>query len=952
MLPAIPSSGRLWHPFRRMVWTALSLLILLAVPDLIVELWFLDSLGQGRVFITNFTAQLGLFSLGGGLVFVAATLPARRYAVSAGLRRGVIHGGAWLGLFAGWLLARRYLVFLLAISGGSFGETDPLFGTDVGFYVFHLPAIEILLTLLISLGAIGCLSTLVGRWDELSSMGLLGSGRPTRWSDVGAMVTPGFNVCALAVGLGFVVRTFLARYGLLLADNEPSGVRVGAEFLDVEGLFSTLNLIYLSSVVELGLVATVGFSLLRISRACDPSKGSATEDLAPSVWLSLARPARIVTLLLSVELLFYCSVVVRDHVFVAPNEPSIQLPYIERHMDATLRGYRLDRMRTVPWTLPSEPLPAEALLASRTVRNAPLLPSWVSSLEEPPDIQHFERVQATESTLVYGPMLQIYGQEQQLRPYYEFISVDGVRYTVGGERRMYVSAVRELPSVAFAGAQEWLRYWGSGALMYTHGMGLVMSPVNELNPEGGPIYTVGDVPPTSTEPLFDVEPRVYIGEGAKDDYILTQVRALREFDHATSQFRTEYAYPADAADGIPVSSWFRRLVLAVHTGDVTAFLFSRFIDHERTRVHLHRTPISRARRVAPFLFLDSNVYAFAAGGGISWMINGLTTTDRYPYSFREVLGDKADERAVEPFPERTINYAEDAVKVTVDAFSGAVHLYQISDDPIVEAWAHVYPGLFLPRSSMPAEVEAQMTYPPQWFHIQFDDIYKRYHQRHPIEFYNVEDLWDDADEVLGSIGRGLTEFGTTDQMTFSYEGHNLLIDPSDLAPGWSEAPSDDLQFALMMPFTPEGARNLRALVLAFQDPDRYGELVNLRIPQGEFVLGPEQADAYIDVDAQVNQQITLWVRHGSEVVRGHTLLLPVRGDLLYVEPLWIVSLQNELPQIKLFSVVYRGRTAMATSLSEAIRLLDVSEAEEQRANELPWLREAGGVGGADAPVGR
>ena len=143
----------------------------------------------------------------------------------------------------------------------------------------------------------------------------------------------------------------------------------------------------------------------------------------------------------------------------------------------------------------------------------------------------------------------------------------------------------------------------------------------------------------------------------------------------------------------------------------------------------------------------------------------------------------------------------------------------------------------------------------------------------------------------------------------------------------------------MMPFTPEGARNLRSLVIAQQDPDHYGELLNLRIPQGVFIPGPEQADTSIDNDAQVNQQITLWVRHGSEVVRGHTLLLPVDGDLIYVEPLWIISLQNRLPQLKLFSVVYRNRTTMAVTLEDALWMLESTEAEEQKANELPWFQE-------------
>jgi hypothetical protein len=144
---------------------------------------------------------------------------------------------------------------------------------------------------------------------------------------------------------------------------------------------------------------------------------------------------------------------------------------------------------------------------------------------------------------------------------------------------------------------------------------------------------------------------------------------------------------------------------------------------------------------------------------------------------------------------------------------------------------------------------------------------------------------------------------------------------------------------MLMPFTPEGARNLRSLVVALQDRGNYGRLLNLRVPQGEFLHGPEQADTMIDNDAQVNQQITLWVRHGSEVIRGHTLLLPVGGDLMYVEPLWISSLQNELPQIKLLSVVYRGRTTMGTSLEQAIRSLGISEADEQEASELPWFKE-------------
>jgi uncharacterized membrane protein (UPF0182 family) len=280
------------------------------------------------------------------------------------------------------------------------------------------------------------------------------------------------------------------------------------------------------------------------------------------------------------------------------------------------------------------------------------------------------------------------------------------------------------------------------------------------------------------------------------------------------------------------------------------------------------------------------------------------------------------------------------VKATVDAFTGEVHFYKIADDPIIRAWAKCFPGLFEPDRVMPASVRAQLNYPLQWFHLQFDDIYKRYHMRNPIEFYNVEDLWDDADEVIGSLGRGLEEYGTKDEMTFSYEGYNALVDPADLPPGANAGTPGDLQYAMLMPFTPEGGQNLRALVMALQDPGSYGRLIDLRVPQGVFIPGPEQADTIIDTDSQVNQQIALWIRHSSEVIRGHTILIPVAGDLIYIEPLWISSIQNHLPEIKLYSVVYKGRGVMSTSLEHALAQLDSTEASEQGENTLPWFESA------------
>ncbi len=937
--PWIASPALLWRSLRFWIWTVVVVLVASAIPDLIVDYWFFDSVGKSRVFWTMLNAQFALFAITWLVFCLADYLPIRQYAVSPALRNAAIHLGSWSGLFAGWLVSQHWTKLLLLRHQQTFGQTDPVFGHDIGFYVFVLPALSALFGILAAAGLDTAMAFVVGRWDQLRVNGLFARQDLTFWDKAGLIVTPGLNFALTLMGASLVALTFLSRYYLLLKANEESGVRVGAEFLDVEGVVSTLNFINVSLAVELGLMLAIGLALARIGRhyraVVDAHQ---TGEQGPRRRVAIRGPLLIGAALLSVELLFFAGVVVRQYVFVRPNEPTIQLPYITRHMDATLKAYRLNHVESVEWSPPDKRLRAAEINASETLKNAPILPPWVSRLEAPPDIQHLRRINLSQDLTVYGPTLDIFRQEQSLRPYYDVLSVDAVRYDVDGQKRMYASAVRELPSRAFLGPKEWLRHWGSAALMYTHGFGLIMAPVNELDAEGRPVYSAYDIPSKTSHPQFAApEPRIYYGEGMKDDYVLTNIRHLAELDYPDDQFRVTGVFPQTVSAGIPVDSIVKRVVLALKTKDLTAFLFSSFIDHGRTRVHVYRTPMRRVARMAPFLFVESNPFAFISDDRIQWMVNALTTTDMYPYSLREVLGDKADERAIERFPERLINYGEDSVKITMDAFSGDVHFYQITDDPIVRAWAHCFPDLFEPVAKVPEPVRAQLTYPLQWFHVQFDDIYKRYHMRDPIEFYNVEDLWDDADEVLGSLGPGLEEFGTQDEATFSYEGYQALVDPADLPAGTAAGPPGRLQFAMFMPFTPEGQRNLRSLIVAFQDPGAYGRLLDLRVPQGVFVPGPEQADTIIDTDSQVNQQIALWMRHASEVIRGHTILVPVKGDLVYVEPLWISSIQNRLPEVKLYSVVYRGRCVMATTLSAAIEYLDSPEAIEQRDSTLPWF---------------
>ncbi len=898
------------------------------IVDLFVQYWFIQSLGFRTIFWTNLQAAATLFVIGGGVFAAATGVPLRRYAGSAGLRRAALHLAAWAWIVGGWLAAGYYEEYLLALHGGVFGRADIVFGNDIGFYVFRLPFVWTILGIAWLASLLGMVTVLVARHDSLTINGVLSRGEVGPAARLGLMMNPAFYVLFCTFGLLGAFATYLTRFGLLYRDNEPSGIRGGAEYLDVVGVFSTVNAIWVTVLVEVGITLLVGYKLYRLYKHYRPIEVADAADTARLLFRPLVV---VVGGLLAVDAAFFVGVAIRDRVVVIPNEPFIQKPFIEHHMAATVAAYQLADVRVVAWEPPDVALTPKRLLASLTVQNAPILPGYSAYIEsKSPDLQHALRYEITKTTMFYAPMLEVYEQQQQLRPYYRFIGVDAVRYHIDGKKKMFVSAVREIPSDRVVGPQDWLKNWGTATLLYTHGMGLVVSPANEVDVSGSPLYTVSGIPPRTSETVFEGEPRVYYGEGGTGTYVLTNIRHLQEFDYATAQFRAEYRLPESLQTGVRIDSRFKRLVFALWSltrsgSDFTAFLFSDFIDRESTRIHLNRSPLERVSAVAPFLFLDdASIYAVVAERRLMWMINALTTSDGYPYSLRAQLGDKASDRAPSElqFPTRQINYAEDSTKVTIDAQTGEIAFYKITDGPIVDAWEHIYPDLFRTGSSMPKSIEAHLTYPLQWFHIQFDDVYKRYHQGNYLEFYNLEDLWDDADEVLGPIGVGLTSFGNSDESTFSVEGTHMLIDPGDL-PDSGIGSRGELEFAMLMPFTPEGARNLRSLIVALQDPGSYGELYSFRIPQGTFIPGPEQADAMIDADPSVNQQLTLWVRHGAQVVAGHTLLLPVGGDVLYVQPIFVKSTQNAIPQLRLFCVVYKGRVTMASSLEEAIRLLEV-----------------------------
>lgn len=904
-LPQAPPAGRVWSRALVLAGVALGVWVLDRVADVLMDYWLLESLGYEDVFWTNFSTEAVLFAVAFTAFGAAVAAPAFAERLSRRARRRAMGVGAMVGILAGVALAGQYREFLVLLEGHAFGREDPVYGNDIGFYVFDLPAIRTIVEELLLVSAVGVVASaacaLIGDRGRVRHPGL---GRIRR--TLGRAASPLTLTFAALAGVLLAAEVWLERYQLLTKDNTDSSIPAGAQALDVSGFFSTKNLLIVEALATLG--ATVGvLVLLRAMR-----RAVTRED--ETGWLrttTLRRVALTFAPGLAVTLLFLVGVTLRDDLEIQPNEPVVQLRYIDRHIKATNTAFGMERVEIKPFTPASgdDPKPLlEDVMRSPTVVNAPLWPGYHSRLERQVDPEYLERIllKGGDPT-IYGPTMQTYAQQQKLRPYYDFMDVDTVRYEVDGQPRLFASAVRELPLVE---PQPWLAWWGQRFVVFTHGSGLVMSLLSGVSPEGYPQYASRDIPPKVDDPRLAVRnPAVYYGEGA-GSMAYSNVERVQEHDFPTAEGRAEVSYPADVAAGVHLDSPLKRAVFGWKSRQFLEIFFSDLVDDD-TRVHYFRTPLERLERVAPFLWGDTDPYAVADGDRIRWMINGLTTSDRYPYSASAELGDKSDVRTPTPRDTRTVNYAQDSVKAVVDAYTGDVDLYQWRREPVVDTWADIYPSLLKSRDAMPDSTAEQVQYPVQLMHAQFDDLYVYSHMKDPLTFFSQEDLFDDGDEVVGPL---LSE---GESVNFSIEPYYWLAETGGRSPLPRAAPPT--QFAMSTVFTPENALNLRAIITAYMEGRDYGRLSMLEVPKGEFHPGPEQADAAIDQDPFISQQIALWSRRGLEVIRGHTTPLIVGRELFYVEPLFVRSVQNPLPQLERVVVVFRGDAFMGRTLRDALR---------------------------------
>ena len=562
--------------------------------------------------------------------------------------------------------------------------------------------------------------------------------------------------------------------------------------------------------------------------------------------------------------------------FVKPSELQLEAPYIQRNIALTREAYNL-RQITV------KPFPAEQGLT-------------------------FQSLQDNRGTIDnirlwdWQPLMDTYAQLQEIRTYYRFLDVDIDRYQIDGAYRQVMLAARELaPSLLSANAQTWVNLH----LLFTHGNGVVMSPVTEKSTEGLPNFYLKDIPPVSSGGPAITEPRIYFGQST-NGYVIVK-GSTPEFDYPKGKDNVYANY--DGADGIAIGGAAWRSLFSWQFDDVN-ILLSRYLTSE-SRIMLHRNIQDRIETLAPFLQLDHDPYVVISDGRLYWIQDAYTTSDWFPYA--QPTGD--------------INYIRNSVKVVIDAYNGTVTFYVMDTaDPVIATYRRIFPELFKPFAAMPADLQRHIRYPEDLFRLQALQ-YRAYHMDTPEVFYNREDLWQFPREPTTSDGSN--QSGGT-RMAPYYMIMRL--------PGEPRA-----EFFLMLPMSPSQRENMIAWLAARCDPPDYGKLIVYEFPKDKLVYGPFQIEARINQNTDISQQISLWNQMGSRVIRGNLLVVPIENSILYVSPLYLRAESGQLPELKRVIAAYGDRVVMEDTLPAALAALFKQSIPTAALSTIPGVSPVGPV---------
>jgi uncharacterized protein len=808
-----------------------------------------------------------------------------------------------LSLLFASLLSGNWIKILQFFHPTNFNQAEPLFNLDISFYIFSLPFWELLTLWLLGLFLYGIISVglIYLRAGNSLSEGYFSGFTLAQRLQLNTLA------CLLMVTVG--LRYWLLRYSLLFSQDS---VNYGASytavkvqlpmytFLSFLGVCIAISLlwqvVFLYTVIK-NNIKKKSFSVKNPSeklrrKISDISTNSSSINVIYPPYLVFGLALFLIVAAVSGELV--PNVVQRF--IVQPNELARERPYIERTIALTREGFNLNSIEAQIFTPQNTLSELKLKQNDLTVRNIRL---W--------DTQ---------------PLLRTNRQLQQIRPYYKFKSADIDRYTFRKEgesnvkkqkeKQQTIIAARELD---FDAVPQKAQTWVNEHLVYTHGYGFTLSPVNTVAPGGLPDYYVKDIGvnvpggdgalQVSNERIRESipigKPRIYYGE-VTNNYVMTGTKT-RELDYPSGDENVYNIY--DGRGGISIAPFWRRLLFAQYLKDWKMLLTGDFTP--KTKLLFRRNILERVETIAPFLRYDSDPYLVAADAGATtingektylyWIIDAYTTSNRFPYS--------------DPGKNR-FNYIRNSVKVVIDAYNGGVNFY-VTDitDPIITTFGGIFPKLFKPLEAMPASLYSHIRYPVDLFETQSERLLA-YNMTDPQVFYNREDLWQIPKEIYGREPRP--------------------VQPYFLITNLPDASSEE--FILLLPFTPTQRPNLIAWLAARSDGDKYGKLLLYEFPKQQLVYGTEQIEALINQDPVISQQISLWNREGSRVLQGNLLIIPIEQSLLYVEPLYLEAEQNSLPTLIRVIVAYNNRIVMAETLQLALKAIF----QEQKPTTAPIVR--------------
>ena len=823
--------------------------------------WF-QELGYTKTFLTRLRTQgkigLPIFIISFGIILTYIKYIKKKYYEDRNIRP-FKSMNKWLNIFS--ILVSALISLFIASSFASnlwfsilkfknkvnFNIKDPIFNNDISFYIFTQPLLkDIILLLLLFIGIMIIISLIFyimmfiseeRKKERPGSQRVFdGDFRQFRRINIIDMtllrkILSPILVLISSVFIILAVNFLLNSYDLLYSSQ---GIVYGAGFTDIKVGLWMYRILSILSILSAITFLYSGF-----------------KKKTKKVFIG---PMMIIVVLV----LGGAASGLVQRFLVEPNEISKESKYLQHNMDYTQAAYGLHDVKLREFPVDQE-LTRE-------------------------DLDNNEEIIRNIRINDYRPTRQVYNQLQAIRMYYNFHSVDVDRYDIDGKNTQVFLSARELN-------QENLqtKTWINKHLKYTHGYGVALSPVNSITSDGQPELLIKNIPPVSNEDLEISRPEIYFGEST-NDYIVVNTNE-KEFDYPEGSDNKETIYEGSA--GIKLKG-LNRLLYAIKEKSYNLFISSNI--KKDSRIIRHRNINERIRKIAPFISYDEDPYIVLnqEDGRLYWIMDGFTTSNRYPYS--------------KPFDrDSEINYIKNSVKVVVDAYNGDVNYYIFDEeDPIIESYRKIFPDLFLGKSEMPEGLQKHIKYPTTLFDIQAD-IYKEYHVSNPMVFYNEEDLWDIAKEKY---------MGEVQDVGPIYQIFKL-------------PDADQLEFLLTVPYTPRDKPNMTSLLVARNDGEKYGDLVLYKLPKGETIQGPMMIESRIDQNTDISEQLTLWSQEGSKVLRGNVIIVPIENSLLYVEPIYLeADNKNSFPEVQRVVVSFKDKMVMERTLEEGLNKI-FGEGEDQ-----------------------